>query len=102
MSFIFCLLVPRRYPQNEKLGRWVDSQRQLYKKKHSGKGSASLSESRIKKFESIGFVWSVAKTWDKEWQAMFTELEKYAEANGNCLGEFLATLQISYLTETSS
>eukprot|EP00592_Proboscia_alata_P029709 CAMPEP_0194445900 /NCGR_PEP_ID=MMETSP0176-20130528/128123_1 /TAXON_ID=216777 /ORGANISM="Proboscia alata, Strain PI-D3" /LENGTH=806 /DNA_ID=CAMNT_0039272525 /DNA_START=73 /DNA_END=2493 /DNA_ORIENTATION=- len=78
-------LVPRRYPQNEKLGRWVDSQRQLYKKKHSGKGSASLSESRIKKFESIGFVWSVAKTWDKEWQAMFTELEKYAETNGNCL-----------------
>ena len=43
-------MVPQRYEEYPKLGRWITSQRQLYRKD-------KLIPSRIDLLESIGFVW---------------------------------------------
>lgn len=73
-------LVPHTYPENPCLARWVKRQRYQYKQMTLGKPS-SMSISRIKTLEEIGFVWDSHKaTWEK----MFQELLQYKEEHGNC------------------
>jgi len=52
--------VPRIYEPDPSLAQWVQDQRRQYKIKKSGNKSA-LTESRIQKLESLGFVWSIIK-----------------------------------------
>mmetsp|Transcript_5678 Transcript_5678/g.7440 ORF Transcript_5678/g.7440 Transcript_5678/m.7440 type:complete len:229 (-) Transcript_5678:8-694(-) len=65
-------LVPWKYPDNPKLGRWVDSQRRLCK---------DLSTERKKILERIGFVWKINETWEE----MFLKLKNYKQSTGHCL-----------------
>jgi len=47
--------VPQKYPDNEKLGNWVHSQRRQYSVFRRGKGD--MDGSRITELETIGFQW---------------------------------------------
>lgn len=101
-------LVPKRYKEDQKLGTWVDTQRVQYKKmqKKLGKGGMNritnasaefsedheldgsarkplvgrLTDERICRLESLGFVWSLRD----DWQTHYEELVEYKRNNGNC------------------
>ena len=51
-------IVPRNYPENPELGRWVNTQRRLYKQFQEGR-SCGMTEERIAMLEHVGFVWNV-------------------------------------------
>jgi len=73
-------LVPADYPQNNSLAVWVGEQRYHYKKLHDGKQrQSSMTPERIKKLESIGFVWNVH---DARWEERYRKLEQYCSLNG--------------------
>jgi len=74
-------LVPNKYQDNHALGRWVDKQRQDYRKYREGKRSV-MTEERIKILESHGFCWSVD---DYAWEQRLAELVDYKLVHGNCL-----------------
>uniref|UniRef100_A0A7S2L897 Helicase-associated domain-containing protein n=1 Tax=Leptocylindrus danicus TaxID=163516 RepID=A0A7S2L897_9STRA len=74
-------LVPNKYQDNHALGRWVDKQRQDYRKYKEGKRSV-MTEERIKILESHGFCWSVD---DYAWEQRLAELVDYKLVHGNCL-----------------
>merc|ERR1712032_813137 len=59
--------VPTRYKADPKLGQWVDKRRTQYRKKE-------LSEDRIDRLESIGFVWN---RLDAQWVEMYNRLVAY-------------------------
>ena len=64
------------------LGRWVDTQRQSYKK-------GKLSQERIGLLKSIGFEWVLVpykKSWklDERWKTVLTELVRYLIEHGTC------------------
>merc|ERR1712161_168018 len=62
--------VPSRLKEDRKLGLWVVSQRQHYKKKY-------LSIERIKYLESIGFVWKMRD--HVPWIEMYNQLVAYKQ-----------------------
>ena len=63
----------------KKLGRWVQTQRENYKK-------GKLDEDQLRCLESIGFVWKLRKTGGQQtWIEMFEGLKAYKEDNGDCL-----------------
>ena len=65
--------VPRKYATELKLeadnqlGKWVDNQRQSYKREN-------LYVDRIERLELIGFVWD---TFEEQWMAMYDRLVMY-------------------------
>jgi hypothetical protein len=64
------------YPtKNGKLGRWVKTQREKY-------SANVLSEERIIKLESIGFVWSLVD--GDRWEVHYQELVNYKAQHGDC------------------
>ncbi|KAL3936285.1 MAG: hypothetical protein SGBAC_008367 [Bacillariaceae sp.] len=96
-------LVPKRYKENPKLGTWVDTQRVQYKKlqkilasKQTGSGEEQgftipavdsgkplvgrLTNDRIQRLESLGFVWSLRDDWQKHYE----ELKVYKGQHGHC------------------
>ena len=66
--------VPSNHIGNPRLGRWVSTQRQEYKK-------GRLDEDRINKLEKLVFVWN---TIEFKWNDMFQKLVEYKKENGNC------------------
>jgi hypothetical protein len=56
------------------LGLWVSNQRQSRRK-------GILSEDRIAKLDSIGFMWD---SHDDNWNSMFEQLLSYKKRNGDC------------------
>jgi len=70
--------VPQRMPV---LGRWGSTQRQQYKQLQSGK-STSMTNARLKRLESIGFVWDPL---DDIWNMRFEQLKEYKAKHGNCM-----------------
>lgn len=56
--------VPTKYPDNRALGRWVSTQRNMYKKYHSGGRFNNLSteeiERRIALLQSLRFSWNMS------------------------------------------
>lgn len=70
-------LVPSGVPV---LGKWVDDQRQRYKKRQSGVKS-SLTDERLQLLESIGFEWNA---FDAKWAEKMSELRQFVLAHGHC------------------
>lgn len=94
-------LVPSRYEENFKLGKWVETQRYEYTKLQrastpSGDGDESkpganprLTAERRHRLEAIGFEWKVKhkmkKYYDRQWDTMFEKLLQFKKENGHCL-----------------
>jgi hypothetical protein len=80
MSLFFSLfsIVPKSYDGSPTLGRWVDQQRQHYKKWKDGK-SASITAERIAMLEKIEFVWNAQ---DALFRQRLEELREFVDANG--------------------
>ena len=66
--------VPREWPKNPKLARWVTKQRHERVKE-------TLSEDRIRRLDELGFVWDLE---DARWEEMFAVLVKFREVHGDC------------------
>ena len=71
------VLVPRGYKTADgySLGNWVCAQR-------IAKSKGKLSEDRIRRLESLGFVWDVLS---HEWYVQFEKLQTYKEVRGDVL-----------------
>lgn len=52
--------VPTKSRTHRALGRWVSTQRSMYKRYKDGEAVDSTVMERIEKLESVGFVWSLA------------------------------------------
>ena len=66
--------MPQTYPENPRLGQWINTQR-LYKKYDR------LQKEHIKRLESIGFIWNLI---EDAWKQMYQELVEYHQAHGDC------------------
>ena len=66
--------LPAEYKENPVLGRWVRTQRILYKR-------GRLTEERIQRLNEVGVIW---EKLDAQWDARFAELEAYHKRFGNC------------------
>jgi len=84
-------LVPATYPDNPQLGNFVDNSRQVYRMRteceESGKipdrgYHVMMSDERIEKLNSIGFVWNL---FEHSWNTKYEELKSYAAEHGHCL-----------------
>ena len=64
--------------KEKKLGTWISTQRQNYKK-------GILSKEKIEKLESIGMIWIVRLTPDEQWDLMYPLAKKYYETHGDLL-----------------
>jgi len=62
--------VPRPYEQDLRLGNWVHSQRQNYKK-------GLLAKEQRDQLDAVGFQWILRLTGDYQWNAMFQKLRAY-------------------------
>eukprot|EP00591_Stephanopyxis_turris_P006860 CAMPEP_0195518712 /NCGR_PEP_ID=MMETSP0794_2-20130614/13547_1 /TAXON_ID=515487 /ORGANISM="Stephanopyxis turris, Strain CCMP 815" /LENGTH=305 /DNA_ID=CAMNT_0040647733 /DNA_START=153 /DNA_END=1070 /DNA_ORIENTATION=+ len=74
-------LVPRNFPPNPKLGRWVNHQRKDYKSMREKKQSP-MNLFRVTLLEGLGFAWISLKTG---WEERFEELKKFHAQFGHCL-----------------
>ena len=68
-------VVPRRYDDDPELGRWVGSQRVLYRKNDN-----RMMPERIERLEAIGFVWDAQEA---AWQEMYNRLVEYKHRKGD-------------------
>jgi len=66
--------VPKRWPENPKLGHWVVAQRQQKRK-------GLLSEERIRILNELGFIWDGKESI---WQEMFSALVDFKKTHGHC------------------
>lgn len=93
-------LVPSRYEENFKLGKWVETQRYEYTKLQRASidlipedmkksNNPRLTEERRRRLEDIGFEWKVKhkmkRYYDRQWDSMFDKLLKFKEDNGHWL-----------------
>jgi transposase-like protein len=68
-------------PRNSKLGTWVANQRRYYSWQAEGKTS-SMTLSRIRELEKIGFKWNRSSA--TVWEDRFSELADYRKIHGDC------------------
>ena len=66
--------VPQQYPENPKLGTWVNKMRCQRE---------TLSQDKVGVLDSIGFNWGTKKG-QRAWEIRFAQLEQYKEENGHC------------------
>ena len=71
--------IPWRWGEYSRLAKWVFTQRRQYLLYQEGKKS-SMTEEKIAKLESIGFVWALNMHWDER----YAELEQYKAKYGDC------------------
>jgi hypothetical protein len=69
--------VPKMWEENPKLGRWVSTQRLLFK-------SGKLEPERQRRLDEIEFHWSSDSKLDSDWAKRFEELKAYKERFGDC------------------
>ncbi|GFH61991.1 hypothetical protein CTEN210_18467 [Chaetoceros tenuissimus] len=76
--------VPHRYEPNKGLGIWVGTQRNQYKLMSNGSKS-TMTQERVAKLESLGFVWNRSRDRLKDtWNERFEQLKEYKVQNGHC------------------
>ena len=100
-------MVPSRYEENLKLGKWAETQRYEYTKLQRASGgpnvssteiridskprptNSRLTEERLRRLKSISFEWKVKykmkRYFDKQWDQMFDRLLKFKEEKGHCM-----------------
>ena len=66
--------VLKRWPENQPLATWVQTQRDLGRK-------GQLTKERRARLEALGFNW---KPFDNAWERMFAALVRYKKAHGDC------------------
>ena len=66
-------IVPHDWPENPKLGLWVNNQRR-------NKKSGTLSSDRISRLDNIGFIWAII---DSAWDNNYLKLQAYYKINGH-------------------
>jgi len=81
--------VPRTFKANQKLARWIQSQRQAYTM-----GSKRMTPDRIRTLESIGFAWRLRPFQvphpddclyrEELWESRLRELVDYRAVHGHC------------------
>ena len=69
--------VPQKYSPNQRLGSWVNKQRNEYNNRKAGKKS-QMTNYRIDQLNSIDFRWAEPKG-QKLWDKRFNELKQYKE-----------------------
>jgi len=75
-------IVPQRYKEEPKLGKWVMHQRNLKK-------TGRLHSDREQRLDDIGFTWSLLNSDDRpSWDDMVATLKDYKTERGNCLVPF--------------
>jgi hypothetical protein len=72
--------VPHNYPENTKLGKWVEKQRQDYRLYLEGKKSP-MTPFRVQKLEHLSFEWDC---FGAAWGNRLSELADYREIHGHC------------------
>jgi hypothetical protein len=72
--------VPKKYSENDRLGRWVHTQRLQYRRYLEGNPS-HMTLSRIQKLESLAFEWNCN---DVAWEDRLSELADYRNLYGHC------------------
>jgi Helicase associated domain len=73
-------LVPHNWQANRQLAQWVKRQRYQFKLKSEGKHS-TLTETRMKVLDQIGFVWS---RHSAGWEERYNDLVDFARVHGHC------------------
>ena len=73
-------LVPHFYPTNQQLAQWVKRQRYQYKLKGTGRHS-TLTEERLLKLESLGFIWH---SHNLAWYERLQSLKGFKAKHGHC------------------
>ena len=76
--------IPLNYPDNPKLGRFVNSMR-------TQRNSGRLAADRIAKLDALGFAWGTSGREEvagegitRAWKTRFDELLQYKQTHGNC------------------
>lgn len=72
--------VPQHYKDNRALAYWVTHIRDCMLDKKRGKSKPSLSQERIAKLNSVGFVWNM---FDQRWKENYHSLKKYHQQHGH-------------------
>jgi hypothetical protein len=73
--------IPLRYKRNPELGKWVNHQRNSYRKYMTeGEEHSNLTQDRIDRLNAIGFIWKV----EPKWSTRFSELVEYKREHGDC------------------
>jgi superfamily II DNA or RNA helicase len=68
-------------PELKKLGKWLNTQRTMFKGRVSAEGNfIKMPEDRIKMLEDLGVVWNAK---DADWEKGFQELKLFKELNGH-------------------
>eukprot|EP00592_Proboscia_alata_P016289 CAMPEP_0194395078 /NCGR_PEP_ID=MMETSP0174-20130528/124220_1 /TAXON_ID=216777 /ORGANISM="Proboscia alata, Strain PI-D3" /LENGTH=482 /DNA_ID=CAMNT_0039190965 /DNA_START=73 /DNA_END=1521 /DNA_ORIENTATION=+ len=73
--------VPPKFPQNPKLGNWVNNQRRNYKQIQRGDLSSSMTKLQIQLLNKVGFEWNCSG--GHTWQKMYGELVSYKKEFGH-------------------
>mmetsp|Transcript_11540 Transcript_11540/g.15381 ORF Transcript_11540/g.15381 Transcript_11540/m.15381 type:complete len:476 (-) Transcript_11540:183-1610(-) len=87
--------VPTKHKPNPALGRWVDNQRQAYRRKKEG-GQSWLTEDRIRLLEEIGFEWKVATYEFRDWNDWLEDLKEFHAHHGHCRVPHKTNIQDKY------
>jgi len=74
--------VPRDFPQNPRLGKWMDKQRRYYKKFKDGDLSSNITEYRIERLNKVGCEWKSA-SYENQWKERYKELVTFVEKCGH-------------------
>jgi hypothetical protein len=87
-------LVPKEYPEDMTLARWVAKTRKHYKAKKEGRYH-TLDDDKEMRLVEAGFVFNsktqerlrftVLKRFEGRWEEYFSKLEKYKERFGHCI-----------------
>jgi uncharacterized protein YbgA (DUF1722 family) len=71
-------LVPRRYEEDDALGKWVSNQRHCHSKN-------TIQRYRKDLLDKIEFVWRVANSAPSSWNQQYEKLVEFKQKNGHCL-----------------
>jgi len=83
-------MVPVKFPEDQQLGTWINTQRKAYKTYRTGQKKTQMTDERFHALESIGFVWKATfnggmKPDNEKWNVKFEELKSFKKLYGHTL-----------------